>query len=248
MKKNSFPFSPSTGQKILFYTGLVILIFAILLVIYAYLFSNVYVGYAELMLAYMIYFVGALLILIPYHSRKNIFLVVLPVILYFSSGFIYQAVQRTRVSYILPHHYDTSKPFIVVLGEKGSITPKKDGWRWILKIPEDGILVIDTVISDADDTDKRVYIQNADKTLKKLDPENFNGYIQQFETKESTEVFVEDFGKITDTLTSNYCVYNIFENEENSPSYDEQKVLERHIAQKVDSYRRKINATKKKDL
>jgi len=100
--------------------------------------------------------------------------------------------------------------------------------------------VIDTTISETDDTDKRVYIRNADKTLKKLNPENFYGYTQQLQSNENKEVFVEDFGKITDTLISNYCIYNIFENEKNTPTYEEQKILEQHIAQKVDAYRRKI--------
>ncbi len=108
--------------------------------------------------------------------------------------------------------------------------------------------MIDTTISDTDDTDKKVYIQNADQTLKKLNPENFYGYTQQLQSNENTEVIVEDFGKITDTLISNYCSYNIFENEKSTPTYEEQKILEQHIAQKVDAYRRKINATKKKSL
>ena len=238
MKKNNLPISSSQGEKILFYSGLVIFIFAVLLGIDAYFFSNVYVAYPKFIMALIIYFVGALLILIPYHSRKNIFFVALPLILFFSSSYIYEVIQTTRVTYILPYNYDTSKPFVVAFDEKGSITPEKEGWRWVLKIPQDGILVIDTTISDTDDTDKKVYVQNADYTLKKLDPEKFYGYTQQIETKESTEVFVEDFGKITDTLTSNYCVYNIFQNEEYTPSYDEQKILEQHIAQKVDAYRR----------
>lgn len=173
MKRSNPPIPHSDGEKILFYCGLVILIFAVLIGIHAYLFSNIYLAFQEFMMSLLIYFFGSLLILIPYHSRKNIFFVTLPVILYFSAAYIYEVTNRKRVSYILPYNYNISKPFIVVFDEKGSTKPQKEGWRWILKIPQDGILVIDTTISETDDTDKRVYIRNADKTLKKLNPENF---------------------------------------------------------------------------
>ncbi|OVE59938.1 hypothetical protein [Chryseobacterium mucoviscidosis] len=127
MKRSNPPIPHSDGEKILFYCGLVILIFAVLIGIHAYLFSNIYLAFQEFMMSLLIYFFGSLFILIPYHSRKNIFFVTLPVILYFSAAYIYEVTNRKRVSYILLIIIYPSHSLLFLMKKAALNIKKKDG-------------------------------------------------------------------------------------------------------------------------
>jgi hypothetical protein len=181
------------------------------------------------------YLVGAICLLIGSSTWKSLIIVVIPVLTFIPIIQFIIHLKATKTSYILPK--DFSKPFVVVYDEKKGVSPKKEDNRWVMNIPNDGILILDTIISYSDEVEDNYYMPDNNGQLLKL-KDDYIATTCYLDANELTQIIIKRKDNTTDTIKDKSCWYALFFKPGYFPDPKQEKVIKTSITAKVDSVRK----------
>jgi len=180
------------------------------------------------------YIAGAFFLLLGSSTWKSWLIILIPVLTFIPIVLFIIHLKATKTNYILPK--DFSKPFVVVYDEKNGVSPKKEGARWVMNIPDDGILVLDTIISYADDVEDNYYMPG-NNGLQKL-KYDYSATTCYLDANELTEITIKRQDSTTYTIKDKSCMYALFSKPDYFPGPEHRKIIQTLITAKVDSLRR----------
>ncbi|MFT3681630.1 MAG: hypothetical protein QM791_15270 [Ferruginibacter sp.] len=236
MKKSFFK---SVLFSSLFIPGFLILAAGYGLAWYTVFNANPYSFYPMFTLSCLVYLAGIFLVVITKPSFKNILLVAIPAISFIPLLNLIDHVRATKTTYVLPQNY--SKAFVVVFNENAGVHPMKKNGRWVMNIPEDGILILDTLISYSDEVEEEFCTIMPGNRLEKIDA-GYTGYTHDIDSHEKTKKVRRDDEGRTDSIETTNAEYALFYNDQDNPGPDTKAILDSFISRKVDAYRKNFKA------